>query len=170
VQILETERLIVRRLERADAPFIMELVNEPSWIKFIGDKGVKTINDAERYIEQGPVQMYTRLGFGLYLVELKASGTAVGISGLIKRDSLPHVDLGFAFLSRYCGNGYAHESARAVLDYGKEQLGIDRIVAITVPDNSASIKLLCKLGFKHEPGVAPASAGSPVELYAMPPA
>jgi ribosomal-protein-alanine N-acetyltransferase len=170
VQVLESKRLIVRQLEPADAPFIIELLNQPSWIKFIGDKGVRTVPDAENYLEQGPIKMYARLGFGLYLVELKADGAPIGLCGLIKRESLAHVDLGFAFLSRYWGYGYAYESARAVLDYGKEQLGIDQIVAITVPDNHASIKLLRKLGFVHEPRTAPTDAERGIALYVMPPA
>jgi [ribosomal protein S5]-alanine N-acetyltransferase len=149
-QVLQTERLRIRHFDGADAPFILELLNEPSWLKYIGDKGIHTVIEAQRYLENGPVAMYVRFGFGLYLVELKERGEALGMCGLIKRDTLPHVDLGFAFLSRFCGNGYAYESACAVIAYANKQLGIDRIVAITKPGNRASIHLLRKLGFTLE--------------------
>jgi [ribosomal protein S5]-alanine N-acetyltransferase len=150
IQVLQTERLRLRHLESADAPFIVELLNEPSWLKYIGDKAVRTVRDAQRYIEDGPVAMYARLGFGLYLVELNGRAESLGMCGLIKRDTLPDVDIGFAFLSRFWGNGYAYESAAAVVSYAKRHLGIDRIVAITTPINVASSKLLLKLGFALE--------------------
>jgi RimJ/RimL family protein N-acetyltransferase len=140
-------------------------LNEPSWLQYIGDKGIKTLSDAERYIEDGPVAMYAQLGFGLYLVELAASGESVGMCGLIKRDTLEDVDLGFAFLSRFRGNGYAYEAAAAVMSYAKISLGIDRIVAITTPDNQASIRLLRKLGFTLERLITATAAGQDLELY-----
>ena len=150
MKVLETERLILRRLAFEDAAFILELVNEPAWLQFIGDKGVHNLEDAWNYIRSGPMDMYARLGFGLYLVELKADGTPVGICGLIKRDSLKDVDLGFALLPHYRGKGYARESAAAVLAYGKSAFGLQRIVAITSPDNRSSIKLLEEIGFAYE--------------------
>lgn len=150
MQVLETDRLIIRWLTVEDAAFIHELVNDPSWLRFIGDRGVKTLEDARNYILKGPVEMYGRLGFGLYLVELKDEGVPIGTCGLIKRDSLKDVDIGFAFLPSFRGNGYAHEAASAVLAYGKNTLGLKRIVAIVSPGNERSIKLLEKLGFKFE--------------------
>ncbi len=150
LKVLETTRLILRRLSTEDADFILELVNEPSWLRFIGDKGVRSIADARDYILKGPVKSYERFGFGLYLVELKENGTPIGICGLIKRESLKDVDLGFAFLPKFWGNGYAYESASAVMAYGKSALGLNRIVAVTTPENHSSIKVLEKLGFRFE--------------------
>lgn len=154
MKVLETERLILRRLSTDDAAFILGLVNEPSWLRHIGDKGVKTLQDAEQYIRNGPVAMYGRLGFGLYLVELRHGGEPLGICGLIKRESLRYVDLGFAFLPSFWRKGYAHEAAAATLSYGKDVLGLSRIVAIVSQDNLASSRLLEKLGFHFERLVA----------------
>src|SRR6204780_3521073 len=165
--VLQTARLSLRHFDRADAPFIFELLNEPSWLQHIGDKGIKTLSDAERYIQDGPATMYARLGFGLYLVELTGSSESVGMCGLIKRDTLEDVDLGFAFLSRFWGNGYAYESAAAVMSYAKIRLGINRIAAITTPDNQASIKLLRKLGFAAERLIAAAGDAPDLGLYSI---
>jgi RimJ/RimL family protein N-acetyltransferase len=150
MKVLETDRLILRWLSTDDAEFILELLNEPSFLRFIGDKGVRTLEDARNYILNGPVDMYNRLGFGLYLTELKEGGIPIGICGLIKRDGLEDVDIGFAFLPRFWAKGYAYEAASAVMAYGKDVLGLKRIVAITSPDNDASRKLLEKLGLRFE--------------------
>jgi RimJ/RimL family protein N-acetyltransferase len=133
LKVLETDRLNLRWLSIDDAEFILELLNEPSFLRFIGDKGVRTLDDARDYILNGPVDMYTRLGFGLYLTELKESGVPIGLCGLIKRDGLEDVDIGFAFLPKFWARGYAYESADAVMAYGKTVLGLNRIVAITSP-------------------------------------
>ena len=150
MKVLETERLVLRWLSTEDSGFILHLVNDPSWLQFIGDKGVHTLEDARSYILNGPVEMYSRLGFGLYLTELKLSGEPIGICGLVKRDSLQDVDIGFAFLPGFWGNGYAIEAASAVLAHGKSVLGLKRIVAITSPDNHSSIRLLEKMGMGYE--------------------
>jgi RimJ/RimL family protein N-acetyltransferase len=150
MKVLETERLILRRLTVEDSAFILELLNDPSWLRFIGDRGVRTLDDARDYILQSLVAMYERLGFGLYLTELKDEGIPVGICGLIKRDSLEDVDIGFAFLPKFRGKGYAYESASAVMAYGKRTFGLNRLVAITSPDNYGSARLLEKLGFNFE--------------------
>lgn len=150
LSVLETDRLIVRRLSPGDAEFILRLLNEPSWLRFIGDRGVRTLAEARAYILKGPVEMYSRLGFGLYLVELKEEGSPIGICGLIKRDSLEDVDIGFAFLPEYWGRGYAYEAASAVMAYGANVLGLRRIVAITSVDNDSSARLLEKLGLRFE--------------------
>lgn len=142
--------MTLRRLSAEDAGFILRLLNEPSWLRFIGDKGVRTLEDARAYILNGPVEMYSRLGFGLYLVELKADGAPVGICGLIKRDALEDVDIGFALLPEHWGRGYAYEAASAVLAYGREVLGLRRVVAITSADNDSSARLLEKLGLRFE--------------------
>jgi RimJ/RimL family protein N-acetyltransferase len=148
VAVLETERLILRKLSPDDAPFIFELVNQPSFLRYIGDKNVRNHQDAIRYLETGPIASYKQLGFGLWLVTLKESGAAVGMCGLLKRESLKDVDIGFAFLPEYWSQGLAFESASAVVNHGRETWGLQRIVAITSPDNDASIRLLLKLGFK----------------------
>ncbi|MCX6046578.1 MAG: GNAT family N-acetyltransferase [Chloroflexi bacterium] len=150
MNVLETDRLILRWLTVEDAEFIFELVNEPAWLQFIGDRGVRTLADARDYILRGPLDMYNRLGFGLYAVVLKESGIPIGMCGLLKRATLQDVDIGFAFLARFRGQGYGYESAAAVLEYGKNVLGLPRIVAITMPDNVNSIQLLEKLGLRFE--------------------
>jgi RimJ/RimL family protein N-acetyltransferase len=166
MKVLETERLVVRWLKTDDAAFIHQLVNEPSWLRYIGDKGVRTLEDARNYIEKGPVEMYGRLGFGLYLVELKESGDPIGICGLIKRESLDDVDLGFAFLPRFWAQGYAFESASAVMAHETRALGLSRIVAVTSQDNHVSAKLLEKLGFRFERMARLAADTAEVRLYA----
>jgi len=149
-----------------DSEFILELLNEPSWLRFIGDKGVRTLDDARDYILKSLVAMYERLGFGLYLTELKDEGVPVGMCGLIKRDSLEDVDIGFAFLPKFCGKGYAYESASAVMAYGKITFGLHRMVAITTPDNDGSARLLEKLGFNFERMVKLSDDGEEVCLFA----
>jgi RimJ/RimL family protein N-acetyltransferase len=150
LKILETDRLILRRLSVEDAEFILSLLNEPSFLLYIGDKGVRTIAGARDYILQGPIHSYERFGFGLYLAELKDDGTPIGICGLLKREALADVDIGFAFLPQFWKKGYAFESASAVLSYGKDALGLKRIVAITDSDNKGSINVLGKLGLRFE--------------------
>ena len=146
MNVLETERLILRWLSAEDAAFILELVNDPAWLRFIGDRGVRTLEDARDYILNGPVAMYRRVGFGLYMVELKGSATPIGICGLIERVGLEDIDIGFAFLPAFYGQGYAYESASAMMTYAQDTVGLNRVVAITSPDNQRSITLLTKLG------------------------
>ena len=150
MRVLETNRLVLRWLAVEDAEFILDLLNQPSFLQFIGDKGVRTIDDARNYILTGPIASNERFGFGLYLTELKSTRAPIGICGLLKRETLDDVDVGFAFLPQYWRQGYAFESASAVIAYGKETLGLDRIVAITSPDNEASIRVLNKLGLKFD--------------------
>jgi RimJ/RimL family protein N-acetyltransferase len=150
MKVLETDRLVLRRLALDHADFVLELVNDPSWLRFIGDKGVRTLADARGYIQDGPLAMYERHGFGLYRVELKEGAVPLGLCGLIKRDALDDVDIGFAFLPGFRGKGYAAEAASAVIAYGREVIGLERIVAITSPDNDSSIRLLEKLGLRFD--------------------
>jgi RimJ/RimL family protein N-acetyltransferase len=149
-EILATDRLRLRLLTLEDARFILRLVNEPSWLEFIGDKGVRNEDDARTYLAQGPLDMYAKMGFGLYLVELRDGATPIGICGLIKRDSLPDVDIGFAYLPEFQRKGYAHEAAIAVLAHARNDYALKRIVAITSPQNRSSIRLLKKLGMTLE--------------------
>lgn len=164
--VLETDRLVLRRLALEDAEFILELLNDPSWLRFIGDKGVRTLEDARNYIRTGPVDSYQRLGFGLYLTELKGSATPIGICGLRKRESLSDVDIGFAFLPQFRGKGYAYEAASAVMAFGKSVLGLRRIVAVTTPDNHRSVKVLEKLGLRFEHMVKLDEDGPEISLFA----
>ena len=164
--VAETERLRLRLLDETDAAFILELVNEPSWLRFIGDKGVRNLDDARRYLRDGPMAMYAKQGFGLYRVEAKESGQAIGMCGLIKRDSLDDVDIGFAFLPAHWGRGYAREAAAATLAHGQRDLGLRRIVAITSLDNERSIALLEGLGFAFERTIL-SDRGDEVKLFAL---
>ena len=145
--LFSTERLSLRKLATTDAEFILRLVNEPSWLDNIGDKKVATIEDAEEYLLSGPMAMYETFGFGLYCVVLRDSKLPIGMCGLIKRDGLNNVDIGFALLPEFCGVGYALEAAQATMHYGNKKLGIETLDAITLPTNSSSIRLLQKLGF-----------------------
>jgi RimJ/RimL family protein N-acetyltransferase len=115
LNVIETERLLLRKLSLDDAGFIVELLNEPSFLQFIGDKGVRSLDDARAYIQQGPMAMYEQHGFGLFLTALKEGNEPIGMCGLIKRESLPDVDIGFAFLPAFWSRGYALEAATAVM-------------------------------------------------------
>jgi [ribosomal protein S5]-alanine N-acetyltransferase len=152
--ILETDRLIITTLTTADAPFILELVNSPGWLQFIGDRGIKNITDAENYIINGPMASYEKYGHGLYLVTLKDTAAPIGICGIIKRDTLENADIGFAILPQYAGKGYTFEAASPVLQYAKEILGLKKIVAITLRANHRSVNLLTKLGLVFEKNIS----------------
>lgn len=163
--IVETERLALRPLTTDDAELILELLNEPAFLQYIGDRGVRTIEDARRYILNGPIASYEQHGFGPYRVALKETDVPIGMCGLFKRDSLDDPDVGFAFLSKFRSQGYAFESASAVLTYGREVLGLERIVAITAPDNDASIRLLAKLGLQFAGMIRLTGEGSDSRLF-----
>ncbi len=147
---MQTARLAITPLSLDDAGFILALVNDAQWLAFIGDKGVHTLDDARHYLRTGPLAMYAQHGFGLWRVSLRATSEAVGICGLVKRDGLTDVDIGFAFLPAHRGQGYALEAARAVVAHGFEVLGLPRIVAITLPHNQRSRLLLQALGMQHQ--------------------
>ncbi len=163
--VCETPRLRLRQLTQDDAAFILELLNEPDFIRNIGDRNVRTLEDARRYIRTGPVSGYERAGFGLYRVELKDTATPIGVCGLLKRDYLPDVDVGFALREDFRGRGYAFESASAVMRHAREALGIERIVAITSPDNHASIRLLSRLGLRFERMIRAPDEDREIRLY-----
>jgi Acetyltransferases, including N-acetylases of ribosomal proteins len=150
VKILETERLILREIVQTDADFILDLLNQPSFIRYIGDRNVRTADDARYFIKDRCRKSYRLHGFGVYTVELKETCEAAGICGFIKRDFLPDADIGFAFLPQFEKKGYAFESASAVLEYGKKFLNFKRVLAITTLDNENSGRLLAKLGFRFE--------------------
>lgn len=165
-EVLETERLTLRHATTADDRFIFELVNDPAFIRNIGDRGVRTLADAQRYVLDGPIASYEKFGFGMYVVEVRESGTPIGLCGFVKRDWLPDVDIGFAFLPQYRSQGYAHESASAVRRYGHEVLGLTRIVAIVSPANADSIRLLERIGLRFEGMVRPVNEDADIKLFA----
>jgi len=149
-KILETERLILREFDLDDAAFIVELLNTPGWIKFIGNKNVNSPEEAKAYLQNGPMKSYELNGFGLSMVELKYVGVPIGMCGLIKRDTLDDIDIGFAILPEFAGTGYGHEIASATLDYAKSELGLKRVIGITGRENKISIRLLEKIGLEYE--------------------
>jgi len=167
MNILETERLLIRQLSLEDAPFILQLVNEPSFIQNIGDRGVRTLADAEKYIENGPVASYARNGFGLCLVTLKESSESIGMCGLIKREALEDVDIGYAFLPKFWSKGYAFEAAQAFKQYAHEVVGLTRLVAIVDPNNQGSIRVLEKLGMAFEKMVRLSPEDIDLKLFAV---
>lgn len=144
---LLTDRLLIRPFVLDDAPFILRLLNEPSFIEHIADKGVRTLAQAEGYLQQGPLASYALHDHGLWMVTQRESGACMGMCGLIKRDSLPHVDLGYAFVPEFWGQGYAREAAAACLAYGRDTLKLGRLLAIVSPGNEPSIRLLESLSF-----------------------
>ena len=164
---IETSRLKLRWLELTDADFIYQLVNDPQWLRFIGDKQVADLDGARRYIEDGPRAMYRRFGFGLNRVALKDSDTAVGICGLLQRDSLPQPDLGFAFLPGFRGQGYAREAADAILQHAYLILRQTRVAAIVNPDNHSSINLLNRLDFCIEKQIQIEPNSEFIDLYVV---
>ena len=147
--IIETPRVGLREFSLADTDFILRLLNSPGWLQFIGDRHVKTHQQAVSYLQQGPLQSYHQNGFGLCLVEKKDDKTPIGMCGLLKRNSLENPDIGFAFLEDFQGQGYAFEMASATLAYATDSLGISKIWAITLPNNLKSIRLLEKLGLYY---------------------
>ena len=165
MNVLETTRLNLRQLSVEDAEFMLGLLNEPSFLRFIGDRGVRSVEDSRQYILKGPVDSYSRLGFGMWLVELKESQVPIGLCGLVKRDFLADVDIGFAFLPGFWSKGYAYESAATVKDYAINVLGFKRLVAIVNPDNSASEKLLEKIDFKFEKMMQLPESGQEIRLF-----
>lgn len=144
---LESARLILRPLRADDAPFIVELLNDPGFLRYIGDRGVRTIVQAHEYIATGPIKSYETNNFGLLLVQAKSGGAPLGMCGLVRRDYFPDPDLGFAFLPQFRAHGYAFEASQAALADGRGTLGYKRVLAIVQPNNAASLKLLHKLGF-----------------------
>jgi RimJ/RimL family protein N-acetyltransferase len=161
--IVETERLVLREITTDDAAFLLELINTPKFHRYIGDRGVRTVEAARTYLDERYLASYREHGYGLYAVRLK-NGTPIGNCGFVKRDVFEFPDIGFAFLPEYESQGYGSESAKAVLDYGRDVLGFTRVLAITSPDNDASVKLLEKLGFAFQT-LYQMDAGDTVKLF-----
>jgi RimJ/RimL family protein N-acetyltransferase len=162
---VETPRLVLRRFTLDDAPFILRLLNEPSFIRYIGDKGVRDLDGARQYLLNGPIASYARFGFGLLLVAVRESGQPAGMCGLLKRDTLADVDIGYAFLPDFWSRGYACEAGEAVLALGQRTFGLSRIVAVTTPDNAASIRVLTRLGFRFERLIRMGDGSEELSLY-----
>ena len=165
--IVETPRLAIRRILDEDALFILELLNDPSFIRNIGDRSVRTAEDARGYIRKGPATSYEQHGFGLWLVELKRDRTPIGMCGLLKRETLEDVDIGFAYLPAFQSKGYGFEAASAVLDHARDALHLPRVVAIVNADNEASARLLEKLGMSFERMVQPFPDEPPLKLFSI---
>ncbi len=162
--LFETARLTVRRFALDDAPFVLTLVNEPGWRTHIGDRGVRSVADAEGYLRDGPLASYAASGFGLYHVALRATGEPVGTCGILRRDGLDAPDLGYAFLDAHAGRGYATEAARATLEHARRDLGLARVLAITSPTNGASQRVLAKVGMRRAGAV---DLDGPSVLFAL---
>jgi [ribosomal protein S5]-alanine N-acetyltransferase len=163
--ILETDRLKLRQLTLQDAPFILQLVNEPAWIENIGDKNVHNLQDAENYLLAGPLKSYEENGYGLFLTELKVKGVPVGMCGLVKREFFDTPDIGFAFMREYWGLGFASEAAKATCDYACTQLRINEILGFTSVDNIASMRVLEKIGLKYDKIVELPGYNEPSRLF-----
>lgn len=165
--VLATDRLRLRELdERRDAAFVLELLTDPSFLRHIGDRGVRDLASARDYIRNGPRASYAQHGFGLWMVEARASGEALGLCGLLQRDSLPAPDIGYAFLPRHWSRGYAREACAAVRDHALGALKLPRLLAIVAPDNAASIRVLEHLGLRFERTFVN-EAGEALHLYAL---
>ncbi len=167
--VLETDRLILRRFtaDASELEFVLRLVNEPSYLENIGDKGVRTLEQAATYLLEGPIRSYQVNGHGLYLVVLRESLQPVGICGLLKRDQFQDVDLGYAFLPEFWSRGFAREAAAAVLDYGRRTLGLTKVIALVNPTNSPSIKLLRKLEFAYAERVRVEPGGAEADVFEL---
>ena len=150
MKILETERTILREVTKDDIEFILDLLNQPSFLRYIGDRNVRTVEQARDYIESRLTASYRKFGFGMWAVELKETDAPIGLCGFVKRDSLPEADIGFAFLPQFERKGYAFESASAAMKYGGDVLNLNPVLAITSKDNESSGRLLGKLNFKFE--------------------
>lgn len=167
MMVLETERLVLRHFTPDDAAFVLELLNEPGWKKYIGDRGVDSLETARTYIDNVPLASYRRHGFGLWAIDLKEDGTPVGMCGLIKRDTLEDVDIGFALLSKFEGRGLAQEAANATLAHARDELGIQRVVAITTLDNERSGRLLERSGMKFEKTISLSNDSEELRLFSI---
>lgn len=164
-EILRTERLALREFTEADAPFLVRLLNDPGFLRFVGDRGVRTETDARAYVASGPAASYAAHGFGLWRVDRLGDGAPLGMCGLLQRDFLDAPDLGYAFLAEHTGRGYAREAAASTLAHGRESLGIGTVFAFTDGDNDRSVRLLTDLGFRFDRTLALSEAGTEAALY-----
>lgn len=147
--MIDTKRLTLRPLTLDDASFYLRLLNDPSFLENIGDKGVRDLDGAREAMQAGPIAMQAQLGYSLWMVIRKEDGASIGMCGLIKRDTLPDTDIGYAYLPAYWGQGYAWEAASAAMAYGRDVVGLPRLLGIVSPGNTASAELLKKLGMHY---------------------
>lgn len=164
-----TPRLVLQPPTPADADFLHELMNDPDYLRHIGDRGIRTAADARDYLLAGPVAHFRRHGFGLFRVALRSDGRPIGLCGLIQREYLPDVDLGFAFLPAWRRQGLAREAAASVMAHARELLGLRRLAAIVSPTNPASIGLLQRLGFRREGDMSIPGQSAPIDVYGCEP-
>ena len=167
MSVLETERLVLEMLTTQDSEFILGLVNEPSFLANIGDREVRNLGDAHRFILEGPVDSYQRNGFGMFLTRIKADRTRIGVCGLVKRETLEDIDIGFAFKPQFWGQGFAQESSAAVMHYARHVIGLKRVVGITNPDNLGSIRVLEKVGLQFEKMIRLGDEPEPIKLFSV---
>jgi RimJ/RimL family protein N-acetyltransferase len=167
VSVAQTVRLILRELLPSDSQFYCRLLNEPSWLEFIGDRGVRTPEDADRYIRGTIAETYEKLGFGMYLVESRADGRPMGVCGLVRRPSLPGPDFGVALLPEFWRQDYAFEAGTAVLEFAARVMRESRLLAIATPNNVRSIRLLERLGFAFDGVVRLPPSDEQLRLYAI---
>ncbi|GGH45214.1 GCN5 family acetyltransferase [Mangrovimonas yunxiaonensis] len=164
--VAETPRLIISTFTTADAPFLISLLNTPSYLKYVGDKNIKTLTAAKNHIKERHLKSYKEHGFGFYKLQLKTTQETIGSCGLARRAELDHVDLGFAFLPEHEGHGYGHEASLKIMQLAKTQFNLKKLVAITLPTNQNSIKLITKLGFALEKKVKPFEDDEELLLFA----
>lgn len=164
---IETTRLVLEEFALSDAAFIVGLLNQPSFIEFIGDRGVRTTADAERYLREGPMHSYRQNGHGLLKVGLRDSATPIGMCGLVRRDTLPHADIGFALLPQFWNAGYVTEAAQAAIEDGRRRLGLRQVLGITSPHNTRSIHVLGKLGLQFVEERSLAAGATPLRIFAL---
>lgn len=163
--VIRTARLSLSELTGEESGFIFSLMNSPGWLKFIGDRGIRNLEDAENYIRNNTLRSYSENGFGMYLVKTIQGNTPIGMCGLVKRSFLEHADIGFAFLPEYNGYGYAFESALAVMDFARTSLGLKKILAIVDPANQASVRLLEKLDMQWVKDILLPGEASPLYQF-----
>jgi ribosomal-protein-alanine N-acetyltransferase len=163
--MIQTPRLTIAQLSWSDWPFILELLNTPGWLQYIGDRNVHNEEQAKAYLTHGPIKSYHEFGFGLMKVSLTETQQPIGMCGLLKREALPHPDLGFAFLPQFNGQGFALESATAIVQHVRNALGVQIILAIVQPNNARSIQLLEKLKFQHERDINLPGSTEKLRLY-----
>lgn len=163
--VIESERLFLRQFTPADADFIVQLVNTDGWLRFIGDKNITSTEQAIEYLKNGPIKSYQVNGFGLYLAVLKTDGTPIGMCGLIKREYLEFIDLGFALLPEYTTQGYATEMAKETIRFAFEKLNQERVLAIVLPANEASVRVMQKIGFEYEKGFTSTETNQELFIY-----
>ena len=166
-RVISSARLRLREVTGEDAPFVLALYTDPEFLANIGDRGVRTLESARRYIAEGPVRSYHEQGFGLYLMATKDSGNALGMCGLLRRDWHPYVEIGFALLPAARGHGYAYEAATAVVEFARASLRLERLTALTAPDNQRSIRILERLGMRFERMVRAPDAPGDSRLFGL---